>query len=43
VRYVKFGGHQIERFNLTAGALDSVNDVADKSSVSMTAGLRFSF
>jgi opacity protein-like surface antigen len=43
VRYVTFGGHQIERFNLTAGALDSVNDVADKSSVSMTAGLRFSF
>jgi opacity protein-like surface antigen len=43
VRFVTFGGHQIQRFNLTAGALDSVNDVADKSSVSVTAGLRFSF
>jgi opacity protein-like surface antigen len=43
VRFVKFGNHQIERFNLTAGALDSVNDVADKSSTSVTAGLRYSF
>jgi opacity protein-like surface antigen len=43
VRFVEFGNHQIERFNLTAGALDSVNDVSDKSSVSVTAGLRFSF
>ena len=42
VRTVKFGDMQIERFNLTAGALDSVNDT-DKTSTSVTAGLRFSF
>ena len=43
VRFVEFGNHQIQRFNLTAGALDSVNDAADKSSVSVTAGLRYAF
>jgi opacity protein-like surface antigen len=43
VRMVEFGSMQIQRFNLTAGALDSVNDVADKSSVSLTAGLRYAF
>lgn len=43
VRFVEFGNHQIQRFNLTAGALDSVNDAADKSSVSITAGLRYAF
>ncbi|CAN0131874.1 unnamed protein product [Phaeothamnion confervicola] len=43
VRFVEFGNHQIQRFNLTAGALDSVNDVSDKSSVSVMAGLRYSF
>jgi opacity protein-like surface antigen len=42
VRLVEFGDIQIQRFNLTAGALDSVND-AEKSSVSITAGLRYAF
>jgi opacity protein-like surface antigen len=42
VRMVEFGDTQIQRFNLTAGALDSVND-AEKSSVSITAGLRYAF
>lgn len=42
VRWVEFGDTQIQRFNLTAGALDSVND-AEKSSVSITAGLRYAF
>jgi opacity protein-like surface antigen len=42
VRRVEFGDTQIQRFNLTAGALDSVND-APKSSTSITAGLRYSF
>jgi opacity protein-like surface antigen len=43
VRFVEFGDLQIQRFNLTAGALDSVNDVQKKSSVSVTAGLRYAF
>ena len=42
VRLVEFSGIQIERFNLTTGALDSVNDT-EKSSVSITAGLRYAF
>lgn len=42
VRWAEFGDTQIQRFNLTAGALDSVND-AEKSSVSITAGLRYAF
>jgi opacity protein-like surface antigen len=42
VRFVEFGDTQIQRFNLTAGTLDSVND-ADKSSISIMTGLRYSF
>jgi opacity protein-like surface antigen len=42
VRFVEFGDVQIQRFNLTAGLLDSVNDT-NKSSVSLTAGLRYAF
>lgn len=42
VRMVEFGDVQVQRFNFTAGTLDSVLD-ADKSTVSLMAGLRYSF
>ena len=42
VRYVGFGDTQVRRFNLTAGAIDSVLDTA-KGSVSVSGGLRFKF
>lgn len=42
VRYFEAGDHQVERFNHTTGALDSVLD-ADYSAVSVTAGARFRF
>lgn len=43
LRFVEFGSHQIQRFNFTTGILDSVNDVEPKSTVSLTAGLRYAF
>ena len=42
VRYLELGDSQVERFNVTAGALDSVLD-ADKSTTTVSAGIRYSF
>lgn len=42
VRYFKVGSHQIERFNLTAGTLDSVLNTSYRST-RLTAGVRYSF
>lgn len=42
VRYFEVGSHQVERFNLTTGALDSVLDTKYRST-RLTAGIRYSF
>ena len=42
VRYAGFGDTQVERYILTTGAIDSVLD-ADKSSLTVSGGVRFSF
>lgn len=41
-RYMKVNGHKVERFNRTAGTLDSTLD-AEYDSKSVTAGLRYVF
>ena len=42
VKFIELGDYQVQRFNFSAGSLDSVLD-ADKSSTSATIGLRYSF
>lgn len=42
VRYFEVDSHQVERFNLTTGALDSILDTKYRST-RLTAGVRYSF